>query len=112
MKRSLIFLVVVFLVLCMVFLGTLVFATEKMKGKPGESLFKEHCEICHPGGGNIINPSFTLHKKELAAHGITKPEDIINKMRNPGPGMTRFDEKTIPDADAKKIAEYILGTFK
>jgi cytochrome c6 len=91
---------------------TLVFAAEKTKGKTGETLFKEHCAVCHPNGGNIINPSFTLHKKELAAHGITKPKGIINKMRNPGPGMTKFDEKTIPDAKAKKIAKYILETFK
>jgi cytochrome c6 len=112
MKQSLVFSVAVFLGLCMVCFGTLVFAAEKMEGKMGEALFKEHCEICHPDGGNIINPSFTLHRKELAAHGITKPEGIIDKMRNPGPGMTKFNEKTIPDADAKKIAEYILETFK
>jgi cytochrome c6 len=112
MKKSFAFSVAVFLCICMVFFGTLVFSSEKMEGKTGEALFKQHCEICHLSGGNIINPSFTLHKKELAAHGITKPGDIINKMRNPGPGMTKFDEKTISDADAKKIAEYIIDTFK
>jgi len=26
--------------------------------------------------------------------------------------MTPFDEKTVPDKDAQKIAEYILKTFK
>jgi cytochrome c6 len=91
---------------------SLSFAVEKTKGRSGEALFKQHCAVCHPDGGNIINPSFTLHKKELGAHGITKPKGIINKMRNPGPGMTKFDRKTIPDAEAKEIAEYILGTFK
>jgi cytochrome c6 len=91
---------------------TLACAAEKTKGKTGEALFKEHCAVCHPDGGNIINPQMTLHKKSLAENGITKPEGIINKMRNPGPGMTEFDEKTIPDEEAKKIAEYILETFK
>jgi cytochrome c6 len=33
-------------------------------------------------------------------------------MRNPGPGMTKFDEKTLPQKDAKAIAEYIHKTFK
>jgi cytochrome c6 len=33
-------------------------------------------------------------------------------MRNPGPGMNKFDEKTIPDKEAKMIADYILKTFK
>ena len=112
MKKSLVFSVAVFLGLCMVFFGTLVFAAEKTEGKTGEALFKERCAVCHPGGDNIINPSFTLHGKALAAHGITNPEGIINKMRNPGPGMTKFDEKTIPDSDAKKIADYILKEFK
>jgi hypothetical protein len=30
----------------------------------------------------------------------------------PDPGMTKFDEKTIPDRDAKKISKYIIETFK
>jgi cytochrome c6 len=33
-------------------------------------------------------------------------------MRNPGPGMNAFDQKTISDAKAKDIATYILKTFK
>ena len=39
-------------------------------------------------------------------------KDIIRNMRNPGPGMTVFDAKTIPDKEAKEIAGYILKTFK
>lgn len=84
----------------------------KDKGPSGEALFKEHCAVCHPDGGNIINAKFALHEKDLKAQGITKPEDIVNKMRNPGPGMTKFDQKTISDKDASKIAEYVLKTFK
>jgi cytochrome c6 len=92
--------------------GTVGFTKEGSKEKSGEELFKEHCAVCHPDGGNIINPKDTLHKKNLNAANIKKPEDIIMKMRNPGPGMTKFDKKMIPDEDAKKIAEYILKTFK
>jgi cytochrome c6 len=33
-------------------------------------------------------------------------------MRNPGPGMTKFDEKIISTKEAQAIAEYILKTFK
>jgi len=88
------------------------FAKGAAKGMSGEAEFKEHCAVCHPDGGNIINPQKTLHKKNLEANNIKKPEDIIKIMRNPGPGMTPFDEKTIPDKDAQKIAEYILKTFK
>jgi cytochrome c6 len=78
----------------------------------GEELFKQHCAGCHPDGGNIIDPKYTLHKKDLKAHRITKPADIVTIMRNPGPGMTKFDKKTIPDKDAQRIAGYILKTFK
>lgn len=81
-------------------------------GAYGESEFKEHCAMCHPDGGNIINPKKTLHKKDRVANGIKTQADIIKTMRNPGQGMTTFDEKTIPEKEAKEIADYILKTFK
>lgn len=74
--------------------------------------FQEHCAACHPKGGNIVNPKKTLSKKVLAANGVKTDKDIIAKMRNPGPGMTKFDAKTIGDKEAKAIADYILKTFK
>jgi cytochrome c6 len=80
-------------------------------GKSGESLFKEHCALCHPDGGNIINPKKTLHKKDREANNVKSKDDIVNIMRKPGPGMTTFDVKIIPDKDAKEIAEYIIKTF-
>jgi cytochrome c6 len=77
----------------------------------GEELFKQHCSVCHPDGGNIVNPQQTLHKKVREANGVKTASDIVKKMRNPGQGMTQFDEKTIPDKYAKEIAGYILKTF-
>jgi len=74
--------------------------------------FEEHCAVCHAGGGNTINAAKTLQKKTLEANGIKTSKDIIAKMRNPGPGMTKFDEKTISNKEAKAIADYILKTFK
>jgi cytochrome c6 len=78
----------------------------------GETLFKQHCAVCHVDGGNLITPQKTLHKKDRDKNNIKTAEDIIKNMRNPGPGMTQFSEKTIPEKDAKAIAEYILKTFK
>jgi cytochrome c6 len=80
-------------------------------GQSGEALFKQHCAVCHVDGGNIINPQKTLHKKDREANGIKTADAIIKTMKNPGPGMTKFDSKTIPDKDARKITEYILKTF-
>lgn len=80
--------------------------------KKGEELFKQHCMSCHADGGNIINAQKTLRKEALKANGITDWKGIVKVMRNPGPGMTKFDAKTVPDKDAKLIAEYVLKTFK
>jgi len=78
----------------------------------GAVLFASNCKVCHPDGGNIINPAKTLHKKDREANKVMTAADIMHIMRNPGPGMTKFDEKTIPDRDAHEIAEYILKNFK
>ena len=94
------------------------FAAEDKTGKKamkkisGETEFKEHCAICHPDGSNVVTPEKSLLKKDLDANGIRKPADIIKKMRNPGPGMTKFDKKTVSDKEARAIADYILKTFK
>ena len=82
------------------------------KASPGEEAFVKNCVVCHANGRNIINPAKPINKKALEAKGMKKPADIVRQMRNPGPGMTRFDEKTIPDKEARAIAEYILKTFK
>ena len=87
------------------------YAAEK-KDSQGAKLFQEHCVVCHPEGGNIIKPALTLHKKDMDAHGVKTADDIVGKMRNPGPGMTRFDAKMISDKDAKAIAQYVLTAFK
>lgn len=79
--------------------------------KVGEDKFKALCAVCHPDGGNIMNPKKTLHKEDREANNIKTVADIVGKMRNPGPGMTKFDKKIVSDKDAHAIAEYILKTF-
>ncbi len=82
------------------------------EGHSGETLFKQNCASCHPEGGNIINPQKTLQQKSRAVNNVKTAEDIIKVMRNPGPGMTKFDAKTIPDKHARMIADYIILTYK
>jgi cytochrome c6 len=109
MKKTLV------IILAATFLSLLItggWAKENVKKSRGETLFQENCSPCHPDGGNIVNPAFTLHRKDREAHGVKKAKDIVGKMRNPGPGMTKFDNNTISDKDAKAIAEYIMKTFK
>ncbi len=102
------------LFLAVFILGTVAFAFAKEEASEvsrGEKLFIANCKVCHPDGGNIVNPKKTLHKADREANGVTKVEDVIKRMRNPGPGMTKFDEKNYPDKDARAIAEYVLKTF-
>jgi len=81
-------------------------------GKPdGKKEFVEHCAACHKDGGNIMNPKKTLKKADREANGIKKPSDIVKLIREPGPGMTKFDRKAISDKEAKAIADYILKAF-
>lgn len=77
--------------------------------RTGELLFREHCTVCHPNGGNLLNPRKTLRKKDLAANNIRTEDDIVKSIRNPGPGMSRFDEKMISDRDARELARYVLS---
>ena len=79
--------------------------------KDGRELFQQHCAVCHPGGGNIINPQKTLDGETLAANGIVTAGDLVTIMRQPGPGMPPFDQSVLPDRAAGRIAEYILQTY-
>ena len=101
----------VFIVLVLgaaVFLVTAASLVMADQAQTGETLFKQHCAVCHPAGGNIVNPKKTLHKQDREANNVKTAADIMKIMRNPGPGMIKFDEKTIPDKQAKEIAGYIL----
>jgi cytochrome c6 len=97
--------------MCLVLPAAGLNAAEKNESK-GAKLFQQHCAACHPDGGNIIKPAMTLHKKDMDVHGVKTADDIVGKMRNPGPGMTRFDTKSISDKDAKEIAQHILQAYK
>jgi cytochrome c6 len=78
----------------------------------GETEFKMHCAACHPNGGNIVKPDKTLSHKDLQKSGIKTADDIVKLIRKPGSSMPAFDKKAISDKDARKIAEYVIKSFK
>jgi cytochrome c6 len=78
----------------------------------GAAEFKSNCAACHPDGGNTMRPKKTLSKTDREKNGVKTTNDIINKMRKPGSGMTTFDVKRLPEKEARSIAEYIIATFK
>ena len=81
-------------------------------GPSGVFLFLRHCAGCHPDGKNIIYPAKDLRQMTMTANGISRQEDIMAVMRNPGRGMPRFDRTVIPDDEAGRIALYIMKTFR
>jgi cytochrome c6 len=87
-------------------------AEDAAKNSSGEKLYSKHCAVCHPQGGNIVNPQKALGKKALAANNIKTEEDVIKLLRNGAPGMPKFDDNAISKKDAQEIARYILKTFK
>ena len=93
-------------------LAIALFASTGFAATSGKQGFEKNCAVCHKDGGNMVNPSKTLSKKDREANGVKSAKDIIAKMRKPGPGMTAFDTKTISDKEAKMIAVYIMNTFK
>ena len=78
----------------------------------GEDIFKSKCMACHPAGGNIMKKEKSLSGKDLAANKLNTTKAMVKYLRNPGPGMTKFDAKSLPDKDAKAVAEYVLKAFK
>ena len=78
----------------------------------GEGLFKRHCQACHPGGKNVINPAKTLYAQDLKKNKIETPEAIVKIIRKAPAGMTSFSETVVSDKDAETIARYILQTFQ
>jgi len=89
--------------------AVMVFAEPPIKG---EAEFKKHCAACHADGGNIMNPTKTLSKSDREKSGIKTVKDLIKVMRKPTGQMIAFDKKTLPDKEAKLIAEYIIKKFK
>ena len=84
---------------------TMMSATSFAAGVSSEALFKDKCAACHPDGGNIMKPGATIK-------GMKNSAKIVTQIRKGGGGMPAFDAKTISNADAKKLAGYIIKTFK
>lgn len=100
------------MVLCLTYTGSAALVQAAEAKNAGEVKFKQHCAVCHPDGGNIVNSKKTLHKKDRDANNVKTEADILKLVRKPGPGMTPFDVKTLSDKDAGEIAKYIIKTFK
>ena len=92
---------------------TLAKAQEEPAVASGRRLFEKHCAVCHPNGGNVVNPNKTLSKKHLADNGLSIPDALVSYMQNPGTGMPKLvhENREITVEQARSIAAYILTAF-
>jgi mono/diheme cytochrome c family protein len=70
----------------------------------GQKIYSDHCNACHPGGGNVIE-----HGKPV----INSPElrdfqGFLRWVRKPKAPMPPFSESRLSDADVKDLYEYIV----
>lgn len=74
----------------------------------GEMIFMSHCAGCHAEGGNAMNPSKPLKGSAKLADF----ETFHSFIQAPGPAMPAFGAAVLPDAEAKKLFEYVSTSFK
>lgn len=88
-------------------------AQEEPAADAGKRLFEKHCALCHPNGGNVVNPNKTLRTNHLAANGLSTADALVKYMLNPGKGMPKLvhEDREITVEQARGIAAYILTTL-
>lgn len=69
-------------------------AVQSTQDNIGGNQFNKHCVMCHPDDNKMKD--------------IKKPKDIIKTMRNPKPGMPKFNEEEVPNDVAEAISKYIF----
>ncbi len=69
----------------------------------GERLFADHCQVCHPGGGNIIRPDHPIKNSPK----LKDIDTFISWIRNPVSPMPSFSESEISVGQAKDLYPYL-----
>ena len=83
-------------------------AAKQGKPIPGEAIFKSHCSMCHPKGGNRRAPDKPLKN----AKQLDTFKSFLSLIRNPPIGMSSYSSSVISDKKAKELYDYILEQQK
>jgi uncharacterized membrane protein len=70
----------------------------------GQELYSVHCNVCHPGGGNVIEHS----KPVLNSPELGNFERFRRWVRQPKLPMPPFPESKLSEAQLKDLYEYII----
>ena len=92
--------------------GQLVYGGKTTKGpeafKLGEKVFAGDCSVCHPHGGNAINP----RKPILHSPKIKGLDTFLAWVRHPTAPMPPFKASKISDADVGELYAYIMNVLE
>jgi uncharacterized membrane protein len=74
----------------------------------GEKLFAAHCASCHPGGGNVLDPS----KPVTGSARLKDLDTFVGWLRHPMPPMPAFSASTLSDESCKELLGYIRNVLE
>jgi mono/diheme cytochrome c family protein len=86
----------------MVYAGWAPEGSEGVSGA-GSELFTVNCQACHPGGGNIVDPSYPVK----GSPKLASVETFTAFLRSPGGMMPSFDEQALSAAQARDLHQYL-----
>ena len=106
MKKILAMLIIIAAFMCSFVISA--FTQDSAPGSSGEVLLKENCAVCHPNGGNIVNPNKPLK----GAQTLNTFETFLSWIRKPVQPMPPFPSSKISDQQAKELYDYLLKETK
>lgn len=77
----------------------------------GQTLFVQHCNICHKNQENIILPEKSLQKDKLKQFGMNKKEALLYEIKNGKNGMPAFEFR-LSNLDIDSIVKYLIDEEK
>ena len=76
--------------------------------KAGEKIYASNCSVCHPHGGNVIDP----HKPIMHSPKIEGLDPFLSWIRHPTAPMPAFQASKISDADVGELYAYIMNVLE
>ena len=76
--------------------------------KVGENIFAANCSVCHPHGGNAIDP----RKPVLHSPKIERLDAFLAWIRHPTAPMPGFQASKISDAEVGELYAYIMSVLE
>jgi uncharacterized membrane protein len=76
--------------------------------KAGEKIFAAQCSVCHPHGGNVIDPS----KPILHSPKLKDLDTFLAWVRHPTPPMPGFPASKVSDVQGKELYAYLMNVLE